>query len=361
MAVSRKRNRMIDGDGHIFEDMRSIMQRVPEVLLSPSIRLLGIFPQLDNLHTASYVSPPGSFQDPGVEGWTSFLDENGFDATVVYPTAGLGFCRLIDVDLAIAGARAYNDWLFETYMSGDKRVNGVALLPMQEPDAAAEELERAVTKLGMRAAMLPPTGLKSLLGAKEYSPVYEVANRLGCALGVHGGAHQDLGMNHESIFAATHSVGHPFAISSQFVDLLFTGTFEKFPNVRWGFLEGGVAWFLMMMERCPGSHHGFSPVDLGKRYLQLGNESMDAYLRRLIKEGRIFVGVEGDEPALAFAVEQYGSEPFIFSSDFPHEVNQETIREEIEGLESNENLSEDAKDAILFGNAEKFYRLGVSK
>ena len=117
----------------------------------------------------------------------------------------------------------------------------------------------------------------------------------------------------------------------------------------------------MMMERCPGSHHGFSPVDLGKRYLQLGNESMDAYLRRLIKEGRIFVGVEGDEPALAFAVEQYGSEPFIFSSDFPHEVNQETIREEIEELESNENLSEEAKDAILFGNAEKFYRLGVSK
>jgi len=360
MNFNSSNGRIIDGDGHIIEDMQAITERLPAELLSPSIRILGTFPQLDNLHTASYVSPPGAFENPGVEGWTSFLDRNDFAATVVYPTAGLGFCRLIDVDLAIAGARAYNDWLFDTYMSGDKRINGVALLPMQDPEAAAEELERAVTKLGMHAAMLPPTGLKSLLGSKEYWPVYEMANRLGCALGIHGGAHQDLGMNHETVFAATHSVGHPFAVSSQFVDLLFQGTFERFPNVRWGFLEGGVAWFLMMMERCPGSHSGFLPVDLGKRYLQLGSEPMENYLRRLLKEGRVFVGIEGDEPALSFAVKKYGNEPFIFSSDFPHEVNQETIRHEIEELQNSDELTEDDKAAILFGNAERFYKLGVS-
>ena len=47
----------------------------------------------------------------------------------------------------------------------------MALIPLQEPEAAVEELRRAVEVLGMRGAMLPANGLRMNLGVKTYWPV----------------------------------------------------------------------------------------------------------------------------------------------------------------------------------------------
>ena len=57
------------------------------------------------------------------------------------------------------------------------------------------------------------------------------------------------------------------------------------------------------------------------------------------------------------AVETVGPEAFVFSSDFPHEVNVETCRHEVEEILANDALSDDAKQAIFYRNAERFYGL----
>ena len=75
-----------------------------------------------------------------------------------------------------------------------------------------------------------------------------------------------------------------------------------------------------------------------------------------IDAGRIFVGCEGDELGLGPAVRLLGSTPFFFSSDFPHEVTEETCREEIEELHEQPDLSAADVAAILYGNAERLYR-----
>ena len=83
---------------------------------------------------------------------------------------------------------------------------------------------------------------------------------------------------------------------------------------------------------------------------------MTDYILRHIDEGRVYVGVEGDELTLPFAVRIAGNKPFIFSSDFPHEVNHETCKEEIAELRENPSLSTADKAAILHANSERFYR-----
>lgn len=50
-----------------------------------------------------------------------------------------------------------------------------------------------------------------------------------------------------------------------------------------------------------------------------------------------------------------GSESLMYSSDFPHEVNAETCKRELLELFENKDLSEKAKDEILYGNALYFY------
>ena len=80
-------------------------------------------------------------------------------------------------------------------------------------------------------------------------------------------------------------------------------------------------------------------------------------ITRKVQAGRIAVGVEGDEPALAYAVKVVGREAFIYSSDFPHEVNVDTVRGEIDELVANDELTDEDKAAILRENAARFYGL----
>ena len=96
--------------------------------------------------------------------------------------------------------------------------------------------------------------------------------------------------------------------------------------------------------------------DLRGSYLKLQpGEKVSEYIIRHIKARRIFVGCEGGEPLLATAVQVAGSEPFMYSTDFPHEVNAETCKKELPELIHNGALSEAEKDAILCCNAEVFY------
>ncbi len=356
--MSSQRPMMIDGDGHIFEDIRAIVDRMPAAARSvPIIQMQGPFPPLDNLHQALWQAPPEAFEDPGgVAGWSDFLDSANFAAAVLYPTIGLSYGRITDKDLAIYTCRAYNDWLSETYNNSDDRFKGLALIPMQDPDAAVTELKRAVGELGMVGAMLPPTGLPMLLGQDYYWKVYEAADQLGCAIALHGGAHQNMGMDNQGVFAAVHALGHPFGLMLNFNDMLMNRVFEKFQNVRFGFMEGGLAWFLLCMERCSGSYGAFKPIDPRGNYLQLDNgEKASDRILDYIRDGRLFVGVEGDEPAISYAINTYGSEAFVFSSDYPHEVNKQTIEHEIDELMEIDTITDEDKANVLAHNAQRFY------
>ncbi|HZA56980.1 MAG TPA: amidohydrolase family protein, partial [Candidatus Udaeobacter sp.] len=67
--------------------------------------------------------------------------------------------------------------------------------------------------------------------------------------------------------------------------------------------------------------------------------------------------IEGGETDLAYAIKVAGEQAFMFSSDFPHEVNTQTVRKEIRELCEREEISEVAKQAILRSNAARFYKL----
>jgi predicted TIM-barrel fold metal-dependent hydrolase len=86
-------------------------------------------------------------------------------------------------------------------------------------------------------------------------------------------------------------------------------------------------------------------------------ESVEELIMRHIREGRIFIGCEGEELTLPYAVKIAGYAPFMYSSDFPHEVNLESCRRDIVELTESAELSADAKQAIMHGNAERFYGL----
>jgi predicted TIM-barrel fold metal-dependent hydrolase len=211
--------------------------------------------------------------------------------------------------------------------------------------------------------MLPSNGegIKDHLGAKFYWPVYEEAERLGCALAVHVGSLHHLGMDGFSTYYPVHALGHPFGIAIQAAGLLAHGIFEKFPKLRVAFLEGGSTWVPFFLDRLDRSYHpGHLQVDLQGQVVggPRGGEKASDHLRRQIREGRVFVGFDVDDDGLGFAVKKAGRDAFIFGSDFPHEVfNAQKCRKEIDELLNREDLSRQDKEAVLGGNARRFYGL----
>ena len=136
------------------------------------------------------------------------------------------------------------------------------------------------------------------------------------------------------------------------------GILDRYPNVKWGFMEGGVAWFLLCLERFDRSWETHIQHDPRKRFLELRpKEKVSEYIARHVDGGRIFVGCEGEEPDIAHAIRRVGNQPFVYSSDFPHEVNNEFCKKEIHEILENEELTAEDEAAVLCRNAQRFYNL----
>ena len=350
---------IIDADGHVNdhdygEEIASYMPKGNQMSRP--------FPELDHLHFRYLKQNRRATGNPSPDDWLRFLDKTGISWTVLYPTAGLATGRIMAEEWAVVACRAYNTWLCERFLRNSTRLRGVALLPFQDVDAAVSELRRAVKELGMLGGMLPSNGeaIHGHLGSKNYWPIYEEAEKLGCAIAVHVGCLHHVGMDSFSTYYPAHALGHPFSLMIQAAGMLAHGVFQRFPKLRVAFLEGGATWVPFMMDRLDRSYHdGHVQLDLEGNIIggPAAGEKASDYFKRQLREGRIFVGFDCDDDGLGTAVTKAGREPFLFGSDFPHEVfDAAKCRHEIDELLERNDLSQTDKEAALGGNAMRFYR-----
>jgi len=335
----------VDADGHVMEDADDLIRFVKAPFNNRGTR--NWIPSLDHFHTPADGTPrtPGTF-DPntGPEQWLEFLGKTETEYTVLYPTTGLAYGNVAYPQWALAYAQGYNDYIHKRYLERSPRFQAVALIPMQNVSDAAAELRRAVKELGFIGAMIPSNGLTKHISAKEYWPIYEEAERLDCVVAVHGGSYINLGFNTFTVFPATRALGMPFPLAIAATGMIVDGVLEEFPRLRVGFLEGGTAWIPLVIDRL-------------ERELEYGGLSLKRKPEDYFRSGRIFVGCEGNERALAYAIERVGPGPFMFASDFPHEIPLEHCMEEINEILARKDLKEEDKTAILGDNARRFYRL----
>src|SRR5712691_132076 len=147
--------KIIDGDGHIYERDEDIIPYLRGKYPEDTLRTYYLFPTLDGWRRG--LPPRGHRYDAA--GWAQFMDAAGISASVLYPTLGLAFAYARDPDWAADLARAYNDYVYDHFLTRNARLKAVALLPVQAPRAAAAELRRAINELGMVGGLLPTPGL----------------------------------------------------------------------------------------------------------------------------------------------------------------------------------------------------------
>jgi uncharacterized protein len=353
---------IIDADGHINDQAcgDEIANYMPK-----GNQMSRLFPDFDHLHFRYLKQNRRATDNPSPDEWLQFLDNTGISCTVLYPTAGLAVGRIVVEEWAVVACRAYNSWLYERFLNKSPRLKGVALIPFQNIDAAIAELRRAVKELGMLGGMLPSNGeaIQGHLGNKIYWPLYGEAQKLDCSLAVHVGCLHHLGLDAFGTYYPAHALGHPFSLMIQAAGMLAHGVFERFPKLRVAFLEGGATWVPFMMDRLDRSYHdGHIQLDLEGNLLggPRKNEKASDYFKKQLSARRIFVGFDCDDDGLGVAVKKSGHEPFLFGSDFPHEVfDAAKCRHEIDELLGRDDLTQADKEAALGGNALTFYRLAL--
>src|SRR5450759_857884 len=111
------------------------------------------------------------------------MDESGIDLQVLsHSIPGL---QGVDAATGVPLARRVNDRLAETVRSHPDRFAGFAVLPTADPRAAADELERAVTKLGFKGAMINGLTDHVFHDDARFWPIYERAAALDVPIYIH--------------------------------------------------------------------------------------------------------------------------------------------------------------------------------
>src|SRR5215212_2950268 len=224
--------KVIDGDGHIIERDAELFEYLrPPYQGNNALLSFPFFPTLDGYQRGAILARTGIFKDHSIDApaWVDFLDEVGIESTVLYPTAGLAFGCIQDPEWAVALARAYNNWLDELQMVG-------------------------VVLTGNSADM----GTRKLLGDPAFWPFYEEAERLNCAVAVHGAVSMNIGLAAFNGFAPVQALEHPFAQMIQLTSMMFEGVFERFPRLRVAFLDACTSWVPFKMDRLHRSYRALS-------------------------------------------------------------------------------------------------------
>ena len=177
MQISKPK--VIDADGHIYENHEEIEEYFEGKYRGMRrARAYALFPSLDGWPRGLGAGRPDKVTETKPEDVIKFVETLGVDSTVLYPTAALAIGLVQDPNWAGSISRAYNNWFNARYIKKDSRLKGVAVLPIQDPQSAAEELRYAVEKLDMVGAFLPSaTVMNKAFGHPDFRPIFRAAQR----------------------------------------------------------------------------------------------------------------------------------------------------------------------------------------
>jgi predicted TIM-barrel fold metal-dependent hydrolase len=338
-------NPVNSADSHVVEPLDLWVQRLPRHLKERAPR---IEEEDGRWRFVVEGMPPRKMGGPSAEsrtseasgfragGWdpdqrTRDLDEDGVWGEVLYPTIALFGFMIPDAELRWGSARAYNDWLAETFAAASRRFAGAAMIPVQEVDDAVREIGR-VAKIGLRSIMLPMSSPPGAPGYNtgHYDPVWAAAQAHGVPVSFHVGTGANPVTERGPGGAVINYVEVGLGAQRTLAYLAASGVLERFPELHVVMVECGAGWLSWLLERMDEAfeeHAGWVNPKLA--------EPPSFYVRR---QGHVTFGNDG-----AGVVNRRftGVDTLLWASDYPHPEGtwphtQETLDRIFDGVDDGE-------------------------
>ena len=258
-------------------------------------------------------------------------------------------------------ARAANDQLAELVRKHPDRFPAFAAsLPLNNPDEALKEMERAVTQLGAKGIQIFSNVAGKPLDIPELQPLFAEVARRDVAIWMHparGADMSDYRTEDRSLFEIWWTFGWPYETSVAMARLVFSGIFDRFPDLK--IITHHMGGMIPYFEGRVG--HGWdqlgtrtSDVDYVSLRRSMKQRPID-YFRKFYADTALF----GARAATRCGLEFFGVDHVLFASDMPFEPAPGMYaRETIEAIESLE-LTAAQKDQIYRGNAQRLLKLSL--
>jgi len=292
-----------------------------------------------------------------VPGRLEDLDLENIDIQVIYPNVLMSINSWEHAGLASACARAYNTWISEKCAHAGGRLRFAAVVALQDPKAAAEEIKRAMKSLGAVGVMVPGTIGTRTLDHPELYPFWEAVEQLDAGVGVHTvtGMYPTVGQELFDHFWGAKAVSMPLTLTTAMVSLIGGGIVDLFPKIRFGLLETGCGWLPYWVERMDEMHErGETDPRMYDGILSRKHPTSHTKPSELFAEGRMVVSCEPGEIMLPAVIGAVGDKCIMYASDYPHGDSKwpETV-----SRIRNAGLSVETQNRILGDNAARLYNL----
>lgn len=290
---------------------------------------------------------PNKLTDQG-EGRIKEMDEFGIDLQVL----SLSFpgVELFDAQEGTSMAKAVNNDLYEVINRYPERFAGLATLAPQAPEEAANELERAVTELGMKGAMINGNVQGEFLDDQKYWVIFEAAQNLDVPIYIHPKMPPADMIKPYLAYPGLASAMAGFAAEASLhaMRLICSGVFDKYPDLKiiLGHLGEALPFWLWRLDSRLQEEKGDPASASFYEYL---NKNPSQYFKE-----NFYVTTSGMfwEPVLKFVCSVLGADRVLFAVDYPYESSK-IASQFIESAK----IDDGDKAKICHLNAEKLLKL----
>ncbi len=241
----------------------------------------------------------------------------------------------------------------------DKFPAFVASLPMNNPDAAVKELDRAVKELDARGIQIFSNVNGKPLDLPEYFPIFEKMAGYDLPIWLHparGQTFPDYKTEQKSMYEIWFVLGWPYETSVAMARIVFSGIFDKFPDIK-------------IITHHMGAMAPYFEGRLGPGWDQLGTRDADTdyadvrarmtmrpvdYFKKFYADTALFGAVAGTKCGIEF----FGVDRCVFASDCPFDPEGGTmfIRETIKILDEID-VSKADREKLFLTNTKKLLKL----
>ncbi len=232
-----------------------------------------------------------------------------------------------------AAAAIQNDEIARLVQAHPDRFAGLATLPMQAPDKAADELRRAMRKLGLHGAMIGSNIGGKNLDDPSFEPLWATAAELDAWMMIHPG--NVAGAERLRAYYLTNLIGNPLDTTIAGACLIFGGVLQRHPTLNFVMVHGG-GFIPYQGGRWV---HGWQVRPEPKVHLK---ESPAPYLDRFSYDTILH-----SDTSLAFLIASVGAARVFLGSDYPYDMAMLDCVRHVRGLA----IAEADRDMILGGHA----------
>ena len=288
------------------------------------------------------------------------MDQFGEDYRQVLSLASPALEVLGGPNVAIELAKAANDGMAELVQKHpDRFPSFVASLPMNAPEAALNETQRAITELGACGIQMFTNVLGKPLSSQEFRPLFGAMAEYDLPIWVHparGAQFPDYLSETKSEYEIWWTFGWPYETSAMMARLVFAGLFDEYPALKivTHHMGGMVPYFEGRVG--PGWDQlgsRTSDEDLGKVLQRLKKRPID-YFHMFNADTAVF----GSRAATICGLDFFGVDKVLFASDAPFDPEKGPmyIRETIKIIDELD-ISEVDRDKIYRANAVELLKL----